>query len=122
MVVGFIPARPRGRRVHSGSLSSFGHAVRNVVFIPVCVVHSGASSGWSGSFVFVGFIQAYPGVRRVHSGSLDSFGRALDVVVFIRDGWVHSGSFGSALLVVGIILVHWVHSGARWCSSGSFGF
>ena len=67
--VGFVRA---GRRVHSGSLSSFWHVL-----------------GWSGSFRFVGLIWLRPWGCQVHSISLGSFGRTLGVVGFI---WVRSGA------------------------------
>ena len=74
-VVGFIQARPGGRRVHSGSLGLFWRTLVIVVFIRVGSVHSCAPRGSSDSLGFVGFIRArievvrlIP-VRRAHSGA-----------------------------------------------------
>ena len=107
--VGFVPARPGGRRVYSRSLGSFRLALRVVGFIR-----------------FVGFSRAR---RECHLVSLDVLGRALGVLGFIRarrgGGRVHSGrldSFWRAMGVVGFIWVRWVHSGTPWGSSGYFGF
>ena len=112
-------------------------------------VHSGATSGSSGSFAFVGFIRSRLGGRRFHSGS---FGRTLEFVGFIRVCCVHAGApwgslgsfvfvrfiqarnwrrrvhsglfglFGRALVVFGLIQVLLVRSGTPYGSSSLFGF
>ena len=116
-VVGFIRARPGGRRVHP---VAFGSALEIVGFIRdrwvswsapwgsscssgvagfagvrpwVRVVYPGLllSLGWTlaGSFVVVGYIPVRPGGRRVHPVWLGSLRRALVVLGFIRGGSVH---------------------------------
>ena len=107
MLVGLIWAPSGSRRVHSGSLGSFGHGLGFVGFIWVRWVHTGA-----------------PWRRWIHSGSLGSFGEP------VCGRWVHSGSVGSwnhALVVFRYIRVQWVHSDAsrcrhvHLCSLGPFG-
>ena len=103
-VVGFIHLRPGCRRVHSGSLGSFGCAPVVVCFIRGREVHSGA-----------------PGCRRVHFVSLGSFWCALGVVRFISGRSVHFGAFwgslGSLGVVVGVIAFIPVHPSGRWVHS-----
>ena len=102
--VGFIRASPGGRRVHSGSLGSFG---------------------WSGSFGFVGFIRSRP------VGFLRACPRGR-LVISVR--WVHPsavwgclvhsgapwGSSGSTAFVWFIRVGRRIHSGVPRWSSGSF--
>ena len=112
-------ARPWRRRIHFGSLSSFGRIL-----------------GSLGSF---GVIYMPPRCRRVHLGScvhsgaplrsLSSFGLSLGVVGFIRTPWVSfgfDGSFLRALGTVGFIRVrpggYRIQSGALWMFTVSFGF
>ena len=103
-IVGFIRAHNCGRRVHSGSLSSFRRVLGVDGFIRVRWFHCGAPCGSTGSFGFVGFI------RVKCWWSLGSFLRALGVVGFVirtRPGGpcVHLGSFWRALGVVGFTRV-----------------
>ena len=79
-----------GRSVHSGSLGSFGCALR-VVFILCSWVRSGATWGSLGSF---GFVRVQPWDRWVHSCLLGSFKFALGVGDFVRG---HSGSPSGSL-------------------------
>ena len=105
-VVWFIPTRPGGHQFHSGSLGSFGHAVRAAGFIRVRLVHSCSFWLCSGSFGLVGFTRARRCIRwnhsgavhwcasfgrRVHTGSLDAFEPALGDLVFIPVRLFHSG-------------------------------
>ena len=67
MFVGFIEARPRSRRVHSGAtmglLGSFGHALGVVGFILLRRILSGVL--WCAVGMVV-FIRKRPGSGRVH--------------------------------------------------------
>ena len=90
-VFGYIQVCPRGRRVHSGSMGSFGCSLGVVGSIQLPRVYSG-------TLRLVRFPQVRPGCRRVHTRLLSSFACSL---VFIRFRWVHlgapcvsSGSFG----------------------------
>ena len=81
-MLGFIQVCHVGRRVHFGSLGSFGRplgVVRFVQALTACLwAHSGVACG-----------------RRVHLGApWGPFGRPLIVVGLIRVRWVHSGATG----------------------------
>ena len=146
--VGFIRARTGGRRFHSCSLGSFGHAlVSTCSFGFVRALHGGrrVHSGSLGSSMralgvvgFVGFIRARQGCRlvnygapwdcRVHSGAPLLSSSSFGFVGFIRSRpggrpahLVSLGSFKRALVVVGFIRVHWDHSGEPLRSLGLFG-
>ena len=96
--VGFIRAGPGGRRVHSGSLGSFGPALAVLGVIMVRQarpwrgrVHWERPVGrrvhlsfFEHAFGVVGSLRSLPGDRGVHSGWLGTFGRALGVVGFIQ--------------------------------------
>ena len=73
-IVWLIRARPRGRRVHSGSFGLFGLAPGVVGFFRVRLLHSRTPQRSKGSFALFG-----------------NFGHTPAVVGFIRFCLVHSG-------------------------------
>ena len=111
-VVVFIQVCPVGRRVHSGSLVTFGCTLVVVGFIWRPWVHSSASWGSSGSFGAVGYIRLRPW------GSSGSFGDVAFIWVRRVCRQVHSGTFGSLGCALGVAGCRWEHSSVPWVSSG----
>ena len=117
-----------GRRVHPGSLGSFGCALAIVGFIPghwghwgapwgslgsfvVAVFFWGAPWGSSGSSWVVGLLGMRPGVSVVHPGRWDHWGAPVE---FIRGclrvrRQVHQRSLECALGFIEYICGRWVH-------------
>ena len=91
-VTGFIVVCPGGRRVHPGSLGSFGCTLEDVWFIRGRCIHPEARRRSSGSSRFAGFIEVRSGGRGDAPGSLRSSGCAVGVVGFMRGRWVHLGT------------------------------